>query len=393
MGFFTNFGQNRLSPPFANIVNAFRNREPIKRGITGCGSSCTTEVQGAGFTIDCEKETTNIENSALAQRIPYAEIIGEGPLKQVQPLVFETSFDYITETRKHRYTQFTMQFKHSTAEFIGDKCPGTLTTRSCTVKPGTVTYPVAIDNGTISLARAPPQGYQRTSIPIKGFEVDKGDPFGGFSLVLNMLYSDSAQLEYTSHWFLAMSQLTSYKYYVAPKGASQNTTIPICAVSFEDPAEDIIQILDELACRTALESANSSSIQNIRSQQTSRVTIFQSNYGFLATAISFTIFTILIILGTCDGWWALGREFSLSPLEIAKAFDAPLLHGADSNAPVEKLKKQVGDRHAKYGEIEFAAHGRSSQIDSPGRLMLGARLGFADPYNVRRPRTGHGFPG
>jgi hypothetical protein len=46
---------------------------------------------------------------------------------------------------------------------------------------------------------------------------------------------------------------------------------------------------------------------------------------------------------------ALGREVSLSPVEVAKAFAAPALQEASSNAEVEQLVKEIRGQRVRYG--------------------------------------------
>jgi hypothetical protein len=56
----------------------------------------------------------------------------------------------------------------------------------------------------------------------------------------------------------------------------------------------------------------------------------------------------LAILPTYRGWWLLGRLVSLSPLEIAKAFDAPMLRGIDANGTSSELARAIGDARVRY---------------------------------------------
>lgn len=49
-----------------------------------------------------------------------------------------------------------------------------------------------------------------------------------------------------------------------------------------------------------------------------QVTVYSSDFNFFAGAAAVELFTIGIILYTFYGWWRLGRNTSLSPLETAK---------------------------------------------------------------------------
>ena len=58
--------------------------------------------------------------------------------------------------------------------------------------------------------------------------------------------------------------------------------------------------------------------QLVTATRIDEVTVFSSNLGYFAGAAAVELFSILIILYTFYGWWRLGRNPSLSPLEIAK---------------------------------------------------------------------------
>lgn len=62
-----------------------------------------------------------------------------------------------------------------------------------------------------------------------------------------------------------------------------------------------------------------------------------------AGAVVVEILTIFILLPLFMHWWRLGRIRSLSPFELALAFDAPLLRDVPPNAGAEGVIDQVGD--------------------------------------------------
>lgn len=78
-------------------------------------------------------------------------------------------------------------------------------------------------------------------------------------------------------------------------------------------------------------------------------TVFTVNYAWLFGGSSLIALAGLAIAPLYWGWWHLGRPVSLSPLEIAKAFDAPLLQAVDANGTSEELTKAIGDLRVRYG--------------------------------------------
>lgn len=57
----------------------------------------------------------------------------------------------------------------------------------------------------------------------------------------------------------------------------------------------------------------------------------------------------LSIISTYWGWWRIGRPVSMSPLEIAKAFDAPLMQESSQNGTVDDHLRAVGSMRLRYG--------------------------------------------
>lgn len=86
------------------------------------------------------------------------------------------------------------------------------------------------------------------------------------------------------------------------------------------------------------------------------VPIYTTHHGWVAASTAVVCFACLAILATYWGWWRLGRDVSMSPLEIARAFHAPLLESADPNATGDDLKKDLGGQ-----KIRFA-------VDAVGRV-------------------------
>lgn len=96
---------------------------------------------------------------------------------------------------------------------------------------------------------------------------------------------------------------------------------------------------------------------------------------FLGAAIV-EIVCILFMAPTYWGWWRLRRHFSFSPLEIAKAFEAPLLANGNSNSSGSDLIREYGDVYVRYGAK------RKDEGDSTRRLA------FVESSSAEWPRQG-----
>jgi hypothetical protein len=107
---------------------------------------------------------------------------------------------------------------------------------------------------------------------------------------------------------------------------------------------------------------------NIVATETVDTVIYHSDYGFMAGAIATMLFCVLCVLPSYHGFWKLGRKVTLGPLEIASAFQAPILDGQSRGREVDVLLKEVGDRQVRYGEVVGTGH-----------------LGVASPDAVTKP--------
>ena len=149
-----------------------------------------------------------------------------------------------------------------------------------------------------------------------------------------------------------------------------------------DPTEYMINQMRQLAFRTSLQAAKdnataSNATQTIAYMGSSTETVYETNFNLVAAAAALNLLAVLAIIPTYRGWWALGRRFTLSPLEIARAFDAPLLRDTEYNSTWKQITERVGEHTVRYGEID-----EESQADDG---IKNAQLLFADQNKVRRP--------
>ena len=85
---------------------------------------------------------------------------------------------------------------------------------------------------------------------------------------------------------------------------------------------------------------------------------YQTNLGWMIGALVSTIVCVLLVLPAYWRFWELGRKVSFNPVEIAAAFQAPVLqniHPRSGNADdiVEVAKRQ----QVKYVDLEDGSSG------------------------------------
>jgi hypothetical protein len=109
----------------------------------------------------------------------------------------------------------------------------------------------------------------------------------------------------------------------------------------------------------------------------------------MTVAVLVNLLGLISLLPIYYGWWELGRKTTLSPLETAKAFGAPILREVNDNATVEQILRQVGKRRIRYGKILVS--GRAGEEFLVPRKALRSRLQMADERSARRPEAGVSF--
>jgi hypothetical protein len=169
-----------------------------------------------------------------------------------------------------------------------------------------------------------------------------------------------------------------------------------CSPNWKDPREGVMAKLNEFMFRTGVYTAQHYGKDYLRSRLdhdvelessvegmiVSPVEVFNSNMSYFAGAASVQLLAILAILITFWGFWDLGRSSSLSPLEIAKAFDAPLLSDVLSNSSGREIEKIEGGRKVRYGAIDEDFENASSEDTRTGERQ---RLVVADVATLGKP--------
>ncbi|KAH7386019.1 hypothetical protein BKA66DRAFT_67582 [Pyrenochaeta sp. MPI-SDFR-AT-0127] len=107
--------------------------------------------------------------------------------------------------------------------------------------------------------------------------------------------------------------------------------------------------------------------------------IYRTNTVHVVLGVIISIAGVLAILPLYYGFWELGRKVSLNPLEIARAFGAPLFDGLDGNMTASGIEIERGATSVRYGALE----------------RLGCekvlRIGDSSRANVRTPWQGEIF--
>ncbi|KAE9378619.1 hypothetical protein N431DRAFT_450566 [Stipitochalara longipes BDJ] len=350
-----------FTPAFLPVVSDFYDRSRIQLNDTGCNGMCYTTVAGAGFAINCSGYET-IVNASDTSTYNVSQPLDDEGLQ-----VFQSDFGWAF---------------------------GSVTT--CTLSPATVKYSVVIDGNqsTISLPTGSTIYDDEIITDYNIHESYEGvglSAFGGLYFALANQYNSETNIRFAAALgYVSITNGSTASQFLLP-----NSTYD-CGLSFADPTTNLTTYARELMFRTAIAAANSSNIQSVRAVQRASIAVYQSHYLYLALASGFTSLAVIMVLPTFFGYWHLGRKVSMSPIEIAKAFNAPLLKNNDSNADSSQLVKDLGDLGVRYGAASIGS-GTSDPKDTKQGIsasqaeLSGKRLEMAPPGEVMQPQKGWVF--
>lgn len=347
-----------MNPTFTKIYQAYTNRGDIDGSWAGCDSTCYAEVRGFGFGVSC-----NISG------IPYSlspVLDPDGSATLIDPVEVYTadasqirSYDYVGSVED---TLFNSDYSFAlllNTTFLGNRTEdnnGFLTSHLCALRGGIVSYPITISNKTITLQSL--SWGNDTFLEdwgLLGLTSGQATNIAGFILAAKGLYEGTASYQFGGavSWILQLNGASANRYLQGTY--SGYNLYNLTAVTWSDPMEDMINSMREVAFRTSLQiAADNTSYANARQNVPSRnetpKTVYTANYSYMASAVALSLLGVVAVIPTYSGFWKLGRPVSLSPLEVAKAFNSPVLGELPGNRPAEKMLDEAGGMKFRYGE-------------------------------------------
>lgn len=207
---------------------------------------------------------------------------------------------------------------------------------------------------------------------------DTTSTLGGLARAVQSQYTANASMQWIGGWSTIRASDTMSSLYLRTPNMSALTTNDI---TWADPVDDAIAMLQELTLRTAitttsqvpelsgygsadqsyrltlsqqevispnLTSVNRTLHQDATARMTHPETVYRSHTNWLGGGFAVIVLACISIIPTYRGWWNLPRNVSMSPLEVARAFDAPLLRNSDPNGEVSDLLRAAGTKRVRY---------------------------------------------
>jgi hypothetical protein len=356
---------------------------------SGCqAGTCAFNLQVLGFAIDCEETINKVYNissvpvgeTILAQSVSFAmswatEDKDYASIKYTSGGIasdFATEQDGLDGSCYVRYTKMVCDLRPAIIELPNIS----LGNNSATSSPG-ITLP---DMGFSLAGRQLSEVGVVSLLDIEEDGTDSGSTIGGIQFALNDAYAmEAVMVRDQSGWTLdnwRMPKTNEFQFWASGEGF-QNAT-QLCFYEVTDPLPDIVRALNQWTYLLSVNAPPSPTnlyrwqwaepIQygpaQISATKRGYGGQYSTNKGFTAAAVASMLTCALLILPSYYGFWQLGRQVSLSPVEIAHAFAAPLLESTCIDGGIETLKTEFGDMRVRYGIV-----GRDQ----------GTRLGFPPP--------------
>lgn len=278
---------------------------------------------------------------------------------------FTTSFSRFLGTDGVTNLQVTASYISS----VDTSCSATYVTEVCDIRLGVNTYPLIYANNSYTLDSLE---FSETLVSTYTTTDDLPDaPFESPAGLLSGL-----------HWF-ADTYLASNSTIVHgtdPSGNDMYIEIPSgylssnhlnltnefsatvnCQFEYSSPTVQINDALNAVAFNAAQIAGmkgNAADLQTFPVLQTSPTIVYHSQYSFLAIGVVLMLLALVAVTFTLYGFWQIGHDTSLSPLETARALHAPILADGTNSSDLKGLVKEVGSKDVKYGVLAASgSHG------------------------------------
>ncbi|KAK8172525.1 hypothetical protein BKA80DRAFT_263170 [Phyllosticta citrichinensis] len=206
----------------------------------------------------------------------------------------------------------------------------------CLLQPSIMALPVTFSNSTVSLYGSMTTDRQVEKLECQGpsSRNPRDTTIGGFQLAMSTLFKSSATYEFGGAVSSVNFEGNTVNQYVDSSSAADFTSPD--DVNWNDPTDDILDAVREVAFRTSLYATTDSSVndtarnaldpsQDVYYVGESLNTVYSTDMIKMIIGAALAVLGLLGALPLYYGWWELGRDVTMSPVEIAKAFDARLL--------------------------------------------------------------------
>ncbi|KAK8191561.1 hypothetical protein IWZ00DRAFT_283601 [Phyllosticta capitalensis] len=310
-----------LTRDFSNIMLNYSNRQAliINHNSDECGDSCDTTVNSFGFLANCTTDVGPVVNMTGKSSSTFWTIFSTG-------VAIWGDYEKQTYYAGLNLTSSYQSNKTGTQQYY---------TRNCLLQPSTMEYPITLTrNNTVALRSSWDKDRQVKLLDYLGPSSRQpgATTIGGFQLAMSTLFGSSATFNFGGAVSSIQFAGTVVNQYVDTANSGSAYTWPTY-VNWNDPTDDILNAIREVAFRASIYAATDPSLnrtalnpsQDVDFTGTVRKTIYKINRRYMAAGAALALLGFFGVLPLYYGWWQLGRRVTMSPIEIAKSFDSRML--------------------------------------------------------------------
>jgi hypothetical protein len=399
--------QDEVTEVYAEMSQ--RSSSALSYPVCSLNATCTTDVTVAGFSWTCNKSERSLhyapslvpiwadggygkycKSTGLNSNCSILDTCYQLGLLALDERPGDGSVPWVNETLPPSVLNYTSYVRRSVEE-------ESLLFRQCNISTTFIELPISVTNGRMVTLREQPiaktMGEEyRSSHGIEPIPSPGLDPL----LMVNLLsgFIDAMRALYGGYILTYSTgrrmEINGPRQYINQSSVritlSEAEEVAAMKFSCLDPVDDFFATLNDMSLRYAIKSIPSTPeriaweergfadalqgsedirhkirrlmktefvkeqvVNGFREERT--VAAYSANYLSAGVVVGVTYITTFLVLILLDGVFSShGRQFSMSPLEIAKAFNAPLLDGLGSNLTGSELARQAPGDRIKYGE-------------------------------------------
>jgi hypothetical protein len=273
---------------------------------------------------------------------------------------FSTSFNRFEDSNGITYLQATSRYISS----VDNTCTGTLVTETCDFRLSINTYPIMYQNNNLTLNSTTPILVQESSTDDDLPNASFGSPVG---LLSGLNGFADIYLASNGTIFHDIDNLGQETYIALPSNSVSASFLNLteqfspgglpCQFQWVSPTDYIKEALNEVAFNAALIAGYEKHLSDLKTfiaLRTQPMVVYVSDFGYLGAAMFIHALAIFTVILTLYGFWQIGHETTLSPLQTGRALGSPILADGEEAGAGENLTKlitEVGKKEVKYGVV------------------------------------------
>lgn len=426
-GRFNTFGNNTdlFTDEFTVDIDVWRssayNNIRFTYGFGDCEGICSLNVSAPGYVASCSHtdEEVDIISYAMAHFLPNTTQIS------TVTDIFNVDFSLNFPTAERNYTWIGVNATSYVPQERNEmnstqRCPATLLRQQCELRQAMITYPVYLETTNISTRNRnetllskqawlgfvnkmsgtylsfEPFNYTLKQVP--GIQVGKyidslansNSPDytsdAGIYQALKDRYQSRAYITtYSNDTDWTPSTEAQLAAIMQNNWATEPVNATGCPFQYGDPMDHIISELNMLTFITSYDLTNRDGLDNpsmteeqaeeyvnrstkvVEATEQVNEIHFKANIGWMIAALVSSIVCHLLISPLYWGFWRLGRKVTFNPVEIANAFQAPVLATVHprSGCP-EDIVKVAGMERFKHTQVFYGESTKSSKLAPRG---------------------------